>query len=51
MLPFIHQMKAMNKIVGKGIERPYINKRNRLMLGKGKKNKKADFFGWKEIWN
>ena len=51
MLPFIHQMKAMNKVVGKGIERPYINKRNRLMLGKGKKKQKGGFFGWKEIWN
>ena len=40
-------MKAMNKIVGKGIERPYINKRNRLMLGKGKKKQKGGFF-WVE---
>ena len=44
MLPFIHQMKAMNKIVGKGIERPYINKRNHLMLGKGKKKTKRRIF-------
>ena len=39
MLPFLYQMKAMNKITGKGIKRPYIGKRNRLMLGKGKKYK------------
>ena len=39
MLPFLYQMKAMNKITGKGIKRPYISKRNRLMLGKGKKYK------------
>ena len=50
MLPFLYQMKAMNKVVGKGIERPYINKRNRLMLRKGKKQK-GGFFGWKEIWS
>ena len=43
MLPFLYQMKAMNKVVGKGIERPYINKRNRLMLGKGKKQKGGFF--------
>ena len=39
MLPFMYGIKAMNKIRGKGIQRPYINKRNRLMLGKGKKTK------------
>ena len=39
MLPFLYQMKAMNKITGKGIKRPYISKRNHLMLGKGKKYK------------
>ena len=33
------QKKRINKIRGKGIQRPYINKRNRLMLGKGKKQK------------
>ena len=49
MLPFMYQMKAMNKITGKGIQRPYRNKRNRLMLGKGKQ--KGGFFGWKEIWS
>ena len=43
MLPFMYQMKAMNKVVGKGIQRPYINKRNRLMLGKGKKPKGGFF--------
>ena len=26
-------------IYGRGIERPYVNKRNRLMLGSGKKQK------------
>ena len=30
-------------IFGKGISRPYINKRNRLMLGKGKQ--KGGFIG------
>ena len=50
MLPFMYGIKAMNKIHGKGIQRPYINKRNRLMLGKGKKQK-GGFFGWKEIWS
>ena len=49
MLPFMYQMKAMNKITGKGIQRPHRNKRNRLMLGKGKQ--KGGFFGWKEIWS
>ena len=44
------QKKRINKIRGKGIQRPYINKRNRLMLGKGKKQK-GGFFGWKEIWS
>ena len=43
MLPFLYQMKAMNKVVRKGIERPYKNKRNRLMLGKGKKQKGGFF--------
>ena len=43
MLPFMYQMKAMNKVVGKGIQRPYINKRNRLMLSKGKKPKGGFF--------
>ena len=28
--------KRRKKIRGRGIQRPYINKRNRLMLGKGK---------------
>ena len=28
--------KGRKKIRGRGIQRPYINKRNRLMLGKGK---------------
>ena len=47
MLPFIYQMKTMNKMVGKGIQNPYEN--NRLMLRKGKQ--KGGFFGWKEIWS
>ena len=50
MLLFLYQMKAMNKLTGKGIKRPYISKRNRLMLGRGKKQK-GGFFGWKEIWS
>ena len=28
--------KRRKKIRGRGVKRPYINKRNRLMLGKGK---------------
>ena len=28
--------RRKRKIIGSGITRPYINKRNRLMLGKGK---------------
>ena len=31
--------KRRRKIRGRGIERPYVNKRNRLMLGKGKKQR------------
>ena len=38
------QKKRINKIRGKGIQRPYINKRNRLIFGKGKKQK-GGFFG------
>ena len=30
------RVKRRRKIKGKGIQRPYVNKRNRLMLGKGK---------------
>ena len=30
------KIKRRKKIRGKGIQRPYVNKRNRLMLGKGK---------------
>ena len=48
MLPFMYGIKAMNKIRGKGIQRPYINKRNRLMLGKGK-NQRVDFLGGKKF--
>ena len=33
------RIKRRKKIKGRGIQRPYINKRNRLMLGKGKKQK------------
>ena len=33
------RVKRRKKIKGRGITRPYINKRNRLMLGKGKKQK------------
>ena len=35
--------KRRRKIKGRGIQRPYINKRNRLMLGKGKQ--KGGFIG------
>ena len=35
--------KKRKKIKGRGIQRPYINKRNRLMLGKGKQ--KGGFIG------
>ena len=31
--------RRKRKIYGKGIKRPYVNKRNRLMLGSGKKQK------------
>ena len=33
------RVKRRRKIRGRGIERPYVNKRNRLMLGKGKKQR------------
>ena len=32
------KLKRRRKIRGRGIQRPYVNKRNRLMLGKGKQN-------------
>ena len=35
--------KRTRKITGKGIVRPYVSKRNRLMLGKGKQ--KGGFIG------
>ena len=35
--------KRKRKIFGKGIVRPYVSKRNRLMLGKGKQ--KGGFIG------
>ena len=35
--------RRKRKIIGSGITRPYINKRNRLMLGKGKQ--KGGFIG------
>ena len=35
--------KRRRKIRGRGIQRPYISKRNRLMLGKGKQ--KGGFIG------
>ena len=31
------RIKRVKKVRGKGIKRPYINKRKRLMLGKGQK--------------
>ena len=33
------RIKRRRKITGKGIKRPYINKRNRLMLGKGQRGR------------
>ena len=33
------RVRRRRKIKGRGIKRPYVNKRNRLMLGKGKKQK------------
>ena len=33
------RIKRRKKITGRGIKRPYINKRNRLMLGKGQRGK------------
>ena len=33
------RIKRKKRIRGKGIKRPYINKRNRLMLGKGQKGR------------
>ena len=58
LAPFIYQNRAMTKhlkknniINGKGIQRPYVNKRNRLMLGKGKKQKGGFFASLiDEIW-
>ena len=39
------------KIKGKGITRPYVSKRNRLMLGNGKKQKGGFFASLiDEIW-
>ena len=46
-------MRAMNKNpkkIGRGIQRPYVNKRNRLMLGKGKKQKGGFLLHMDEIW-
>ena len=37
------RIKWRKKIRGRGIQRPYVNKRNRLMLGKGKQ--KGGFIG------
>ena len=37
------KIKRRKKIRGRGIQRPYVNKRNRLMLGKGKQ--KGGFIG------
>ena len=37
------KIKRRKKISGRGIQRPYIGKRNRLMLGKGKQ--KGGFIG------
>ena len=59
LAPFIYQNRAMTKhpkkknniINGRGIQRPYVNKRNRLMLGKGKKQKGGFFASLiDEIW-
>ena len=33
------RIKRRKKIKGRGIQRPYISKRKRLMLGRGKKQK------------
>ena len=35
----LRKRRIKRKIKGKGIKRPYISKRNRLMLGKGKKQR------------
>ena len=43
MLPYLYAMKKFDKITGRGIKRPYVSKRNRLMLGKGKKQKGSFF--------
>ena len=32
-------LKRKKKIRGRGIKRPYVSKRNRLMLGKGQRGK------------
>ena len=37
------RIKRRKKIRGRGIQRPYVNKRNRRMLGKGKQ--KGGFIG------
>ena len=37
------KIRRRKKIRGRGIQRPYVNKRNRLMLGKGKQ--KGGFIG------
>ena len=43
--------KKRNNTIGRGIQRPYVSKRNRLMLGKGKKQKGGFFASLiNEIW-
>ena len=37
------RIKRRKKIRGRGVQRPYVNKRNRLMLGKGRQ--KGGFIG------
>ena len=41
--------RRARKIYGRGVTRPYVNKRNRLMLGSGRRKKigkqKGGFFG------
>ena len=34
----IRKRRTKKYVYGRGVTRPYVNKRNRLMLGSGKKN-------------
>ena len=35
----LKRTKRIRKLLGRGVKRPYVDKRNRLMLGSGSRNK------------